>query len=239
MRERGDCDCLHEPFMYFYYVHQAPKKMPYFQIDPDHPVTFKDILSHFKTCAINKPVFAKDMAYYVVPKIFDYPELATLFNHVFLIRNPHRSIASYFQLDQEISSAEIGLNAQWELFQWVYQTSGNQPLVLSAEHVQSSPLSATEQLWDYLELPACNGALEWKQGEVPKDWEQVSTWHEKTLRTSGIQKEKRNEASAIQHFQTLASRHPRLTQLLADHSFAYQSLKAVSETQWASHTAQT
>ncbi len=237
MRERGDCDCLHEPFMYYYYVNQAPKEMPFFKVDPDHPVTFRDILDLFEQRAKDRPVFVKDMAYYIVPEIFSHPELAGGINHIFLIRNLRRSIVSYFELDQGISSEEIGVNAQWALYQWVRKISGKSPLVLSAEHVQSSPASAAEQLCRYLGLPTREDALEWNRGEIPGDWEQVSTWHEKTSRTSGIQKDKKSEASVLQHFQSLAFAHTQLTEFLADHTAAYESLKAISDDQWQTHLA--
>ena len=35
MRERGDCQCFHEPFMYYYYVHCGERQFPHFDVDPD------------------------------------------------------------------------------------------------------------------------------------------------------------------------------------------------------------
>ena len=32
MRERGDLDCAHEPFMYDYYVHRKRRVMPHFDV---------------------------------------------------------------------------------------------------------------------------------------------------------------------------------------------------------------
>ncbi|WP_283176701.1 hypothetical protein [Gemmobacter sp. 24YEA27] len=46
MRERGDLDCAHEPFMYDYYVHRAIRQMPHFDVRPDHPVSYPAIRDH-------------------------------------------------------------------------------------------------------------------------------------------------------------------------------------------------
>ena len=40
MRERGDLDCAHEPFMYDYYVHRQVRKMPHFDVQDGHPTSY-------------------------------------------------------------------------------------------------------------------------------------------------------------------------------------------------------
>ncbi len=37
MRERGDLDCAHEPFIYDYYVHRKIRVMPHFDVQEGHP----------------------------------------------------------------------------------------------------------------------------------------------------------------------------------------------------------
>jgi len=238
MRERGDCICLHEPFMYYYYVHLARKEMPYFQIDPDQPTGFTDIIDMFFERAQSQPVFVKDMAYYVLPEIRAHDNLATALNHVFLLRDPYRSIVSYFNLDNDVASDEIGINAQKQLFDWIERKSGKPPLVLLSDHIQSNPQMAAELLWAYLDLPANYNALQWQNTHTPKEWGQVETWHQKTMQTSGIQKESGDAETARQNFHSLAKSHPRLQSLFDDHQASYIFLKGIGDQQWLNHLEQ-
>ena len=59
MRERGDLDCAHEPFMYDYYVHRKVRQMPFFETEKDHPVRYEDIRDMLLRRAETKPVFIK------------------------------------------------------------------------------------------------------------------------------------------------------------------------------------
>ncbi len=84
MRERGDCDCLHEPFMYYYYIGHGNKEMPHFNADESRPTEFKTILEDLNKRFQKQAVFAKDMAYYVYPRITEFPEIAKEATHLFL-----------------------------------------------------------------------------------------------------------------------------------------------------------
>lgn len=42
MRERGDFECLHEPFLYYYYEHLGKKSLPHFDADANHPREFDE-----------------------------------------------------------------------------------------------------------------------------------------------------------------------------------------------------
>ena len=46
MRSRGDLDCLHEPFMYDYYVHRAKRVMPHFDAEAEHPRILRRASAH-------------------------------------------------------------------------------------------------------------------------------------------------------------------------------------------------
>ena len=57
MRERGDLWCAHEPFMYDYYVNRQVARMPHFDVQPDHPVTYEAIRDMLLAEAEKGPVF--------------------------------------------------------------------------------------------------------------------------------------------------------------------------------------
>ena len=42
MRERGDFDCLHEPFLHYYYIERSAKPLPHFDTEQDHPSSYAE-----------------------------------------------------------------------------------------------------------------------------------------------------------------------------------------------------
>lgn len=114
MRERGDCTVLHEPFLNFYYAQRAGRALPLHELDKeDMPDDYPGVRDRLLAAADAGPVFFKDMSYYVVPSIFSDPGFSSRLINVFLIRDPRRSIASYYKLDPSFTLAEVGLEAQW------------------------------------------------------------------------------------------------------------------------------
>jgi hypothetical protein len=73
MRDRGDFDCLHEPFLHYYYLEPSGgKPLPHFDSEQDHPVGYAETRDMILQRAEQAPVFAKDMSYYVVPEIMHH-----------------------------------------------------------------------------------------------------------------------------------------------------------------------
>ena len=225
MRERGDLWCAHEPFMYDYYVHRQVARMPHFDVQDDHPVTYEAIRKMLLARAEQGPVFFKDMAYYVVPRILSDPEFIDRLSHVFLIRNPVASILSYYRLDAEVTLEEIGLEAQWRLFEGL-RDRGAAPVVIEAEAVQADTVGLMSALWARIGLPFCQEAFEW-QSEVPKDWEQVGDWHGSVSASAGIRPVDEGEAARKQKaFDACAQDAPQLKDFLAHHLPYYRKLQA-------------
>jgi len=97
MRERGDFQCLHEPFMYYYYLNQNHRDMPHFKPQPDHPVRYEEVRDMILHKAQTSPVFFKDMSYYVDSELMADMEFCESVTHCFLIRDPQAAIASYYR----------------------------------------------------------------------------------------------------------------------------------------------
>ena len=41
MRERGDLQCLHEPFLHYYYLQKTDKNLALFDSEEDHPESYE------------------------------------------------------------------------------------------------------------------------------------------------------------------------------------------------------
>jgi hypothetical protein len=227
MRERGDCRCFHEPFMYHYYVDRGVRDMPHFDVDREHPVRFDDIVQRLLSAAETAPVFVKDMSYYVVPTIFDHPDLAGRFTHAFLIRDPRRAIVSYHKLDPEVTLAEIGFESQWRQFEWLRAVTGWPPIVLEAEAVQRDPRAVVSDFWRRIGLPIRDGAFAWSEAAAPRDWARVSAWHGTVSTSEGIEARDLVDDDVIQaRFDAAAARAPRLLTYLKHHQAFYERLRA-------------
>ena len=227
MRERGDLICFHEPFMYYYYVHRNIRDMPEFDIDPDQPTSFDAIIEHLFDAAATGPVFFKDMAYYIDTDLPQHAELAAAMTHLFLIRDPRRTILSYHQLDPALTCEEVGIEAQWSLANWLHETTGERPVIIAAEAVQADAPGIIGAVWDRIGLDPKPQAFDWDGSPPPEDWKRVAGWHKDVVSSTGIRgTDLKDDAGLDQKFAAAADKAPKLAAFLAHHQPFYERLKA-------------
>ncbi|MBC8240254.1 MAG: hypothetical protein H8E30_07235 [Alphaproteobacteria bacterium] len=188
MRERGDFTCFHEPFMYLYYVGDAKKEMPHFDVPPGTPTRYEDIRAMLLDAAETNPVFFKDMSYYILDRMKDDRAFADRITHTFLIRDPAKSIISYYKLDPTITSEEIGLEMQYRHFVWLSETYGTTPPVIEAADIQDDTAGMIRAYSTAIGVEFLPHALEWSS-ETPKDWQGVTAWHGDVIGAKGIRQE--------------------------------------------------
>ena len=128
MLERGDMATLHEPFLYLYYVHDARKRLPHLDVDRRRAASYEAIRSMILETARTRPVFVKDMCYYVVERIRDDEAFIRRMISTFLVRDPARSIPSYYRLDPGVTLEEIGCEAQYRCFERFAEVTGRTPV---------------------------------------------------------------------------------------------------------------
>lgn len=238
MRERGDFDCLHEPFLHYYYLERTGKGLPHFDTEDDHPTSYADTRDLILERAESMPVFAKDMSYYVMPEILEDAEFCRRIRHCFLIRNPLRSIMSYYRLDNAVALAEIGIEAQWRHFEGLQALGIDDALVLEAEAVQADSATAMSSFWQALGLEYREQALTWEQGSTPRDWQYVQGWHRSVSDSSGIRRAATGDAAeALTEFETLCLAAPQLREFLDFHLPFYEHLREHSLALEADHAA--
>jgi hypothetical protein len=227
MRERGDCTCFHEPFLYDYYVAREVRRFPHFEPEAGKPRDYAAIRAMLMAAAERQPVFFKDMSYYVVPRLFSDRAFAERVTHLFLIRDPRRSIASFHKLDPDLTCEEIGLEAQWRHAAFLRDELGRTPLILEAEAIQRDTAAAAEVLFRAAGLPPAPHALDWQEDEVPVGWEEVESWHQDVLASKGIRPvEALPDADEV--FEAEARKAPRLRDYLAHHWPFYDRLKELA-----------
>ncbi|MGB0506607.1 MAG: hypothetical protein ACPGGK_10470, partial [Pikeienuella sp.] len=184
MRERGDLDCLHEPFLYHYYVHKAVRHLPHFERKPGHPTSYEEVKEHLLERATHGPVFFKDMAYYMAEELLEDPAFAKRITHSFLVRDPAESILSYAKLDPEVTDEEIGIVAQWRLYSGLTELKIPSTIIQSAKFRQH-PTEMMQAYWQAVGLDIKHDAFEWDK-TVPDGWDSVAGWHGEVLSSGGI-----------------------------------------------------
>jgi hypothetical protein len=224
MRERGDLTVFHEPFMADYYTHRAERLFPMVDTSGPEWVSYPVARDRILAAAEDRPVFFKDISYYVTARLPHDPEFARRLTHVFLVRDPRRSIASYWKLDPDMTFEEIGIKASWDLHQAV-SAMGAKPLVVEAEAIVADPQGQIGRIWAMAGLNFAHHAFGWKAGQMPDAWGHVAGWHGKAVGSTGIEADVSDPEAA---FDTAAERAPYLRDLLARHWPFYERLRALA-----------
>ena len=225
MRERGDFECLHEPFLHYYYLERSDRPFPHFETEQEHPSRFADVRDLILQKAEQNPVFAKDMSYYVLPELFEYGKFCRRIQHCFLIRHPLRSILSYYKLDPGMSRYEIGLEAQWQHFCRLRDIGIEPGPVIEAEKIQADSAGMMRRFWHELGLDFREQALGWEAGKIPEDWDYVKGWHGSVGDSAGIRPVESDLQEAEQAFGEACEQAPRLREYLEHHLPFYRHLQ--------------
>lgn len=222
MRERGDLTVLHEPLMYYYYLHRSERLFTGFEPEPDHPTEFADIRDQMLSAARDRPVFVKDMAYYAAQEVLADAELLGHMTHAFLVRDPAEAIVSYARLDPNFTREEMGYIAQNALAQDLVSRGVPVHVVLSSD-LRSEPDKTMRAYWRFAGLAAVGDALSW-EAHTPKDWEAVKDWHGAVRNSTGIRPPETSDAQAA-----LRALPARFQDIYEAHLPAYRALCALAQ----------
>ena len=209
-------------------MHRQVRDLPHFDAQPGQPTEYAEIRDGLIAQAERGPVFFKDMAFYVMPRIVRDTEFLERLTHIFLIRNPVAALLSYHKLDPGVTLEEVGIEAQWNLYD-ALTTVGLDPVVIEAEAVQRDTRGVMSALWDRIGLPYTDRAFEW-QDETPADWEQVGGWHGTVCASSGIKAMNAQQAKGdlmrkSAELDARAIEAPQLSHILAHHRVYYERLR--------------
>ena len=170
--------------MYDYYLNQTKRLFPDFVPEPDHPRDYVDIRAMILRHAEQRTVFFKDMAYYVLAHLPDDPAFMASMSHCFLVRDPAESILSYYRRDPGFTQDELGIEAQWRLYQ-ALTAAGHKPMVIMADALRADAPRTLRRYWAHVGLPDAPHAFAW-DNKVPEGWESVKEWHGDVLSSGAI-----------------------------------------------------
>ena len=204
--EREDFEVVHEPFAYIYYV--LEKKAPAIGmiIDPEHPTQFEEIKNSILQKSQEKPIFLKDMAYHGYEYLMKDLEFLKNLDHTFIIRDPAKSIPSYYFLDPNIIEDEIGYKQQYHLFKKVTEISGKTPILIDADDLQNYPKEILASYCNQLNIEFIPDVLHWEKS-YDQQWDIWKIWHAEVASSTKIHQ------SDINQYQENVTNNNRIREL--------------------------
>lgn len=210
--------------MYHYYLTVSGKPFPDFVPESGHPVEYAGIRDMILERAETRPVFFKDMAYYVVDDLAEDAAFTGQMSHAFLLRDPCEAAFSYARKDPEFSLTELGFEAQHRLYHALVE-QGHSPLILTADQLREEPERTLSRYWKHAGLGFAEHAFSWDD-RVPEGWKSVQSWHDEVLQSGAIKKPAEVDASA-----QLAKLGPPYTDYVTHHLSFYTELLDIAEAQ--------
>ena len=196
MRQRGDLDCLHEPFGEAWYQGEDPLWPRYRPGDKTTPgLTLESAWQDIRRRAEKHPVFIKDFPHYI-SAIWD-AQFLSHFTHSFLIRDPAKTITSVHAKWPDFDELEVGFPEQRALFDLVTALNGGHtPPVLDSDDLLENPHAMTEAYCAAVGIPFIAEALHWEKGGDPSahSWWDGGSFHFNLSQSTGLVAQKRKHA---------------------------------------------
>lgn len=192
MRQRGDLDCLHEPFGEAWYQGEAPLWPRWRPGEKTTPgLTLESVRVDLLRRAERAPVFIKDFPHYV-SHLWDAEFLAH-FTHAFLIRDPALTVTSMHDKWPDFHESEVGFPEQRALFDLLSALHGTPPPVFDSGDLLENPRAVTEAFCSRVGIPFIESALRWEPGADTADysWWDGGSFHENLRGSTGLEPQPR------------------------------------------------
>ncbi len=200
MESRGDFIIMNEPFISAYTL----LKYDYGVVRPwlreDAPRTYEQAKRRVLDTAQKGPVFVKELGT-LTTHFIDDPELIANpdIYFIFLIRNPHHTVISYYTGNQYITDNfiyHVGYQPCYQMFQAIKDSNPNAPLIILSEDLYNHPQETAEFLCNYLNIPFTQNMLHWqsldKEFDGHKEWNELKHrgptqyWHKNAIESNGF-----------------------------------------------------
>lgn len=191
MRQRGDLECIHEPFGEAWYQGEAPLWPRVKQDSVRTPgLTLESVWQNLRNMAEQGPVFSKDFPHYITTISDDH--FLNYFNHSFLIRDPAKTITSMYKHWPDFHEDELGFKEQRELFDRLCDLHGEAPPVIDSDDLLEDPAKMVEAWCNAIGIPFIESALSWEPGARDEvSWWDGGSFHENLRNSDGLKPQAR------------------------------------------------
>jgi len=187
--ERGDFIVFHEPFSeaFFFGPERGHTRFADRPIKVDR--TFRKIWADIKQSSAHtdRPSFVKELAFHL-PLTPLRGEIMAQSTHTFLVRHPHKALASMYRKLPDFDWIEAGYEGLYEIFEESRRHQPDQPTVIDADHLQQHPDIVMRAYCRRLGIPFMSDSLRWKPKIIPA-WNAWEGWHEEAQFSNGLRSE--------------------------------------------------
>lgn len=173
MIERNDFHVFNSSFSTYYYF-SKDRVFDRYGVEPDDSYDYQAILSSLENTPTEKPLFLKDIAYYV--KQCMSKEFLSHFHNTFIIRDPLYAMPSLYKIMPDFTLEETGYEQQYRMFQMVWESTGKVPVIIDGSELRANPEAVVKAYCQAVDIPFIPQALNWQpqkkfaQMELWKDW---------------------------------------------------------------------
>jgi len=185
---RGDCVVVDEPLYAHYLAHTGLDHPGREHVIAAGETDWRRVVAQLTgplpaaACAIH---YQKHMTHHLLPHIGR--EWLRELTHVFLIRDPRDVLMSYVKSRPTVSSEDIGVVQQLEIFRHVSELTGKEPPVIDAGEFLRAPERQLRLLCDLLGIPFTPRMLSWPPGPRASDGVWAPHWYAQVLRSTGFE----------------------------------------------------
>ncbi|MEH6545083.1 MAG: hypothetical protein V7701_01550 [Sneathiella sp.] len=213
---RSDCRGVDEPF-YAYYLTETGLQHPMRDaVIASQSNSWQKVVSELNGPSLpgSALLYLKHMTHHILPEI----NFENFLSHknCFLIRHPQLVIASYAAKWDQISTEDIGIKRQLEIFEGLQKLSGDVPIVVEAEDILKDPQRVLSNLCTLLDIPWQPQMLNWPAGRRTEDGVWADHWYASVDASTGFAPYLTKEVSlSDDHERLLAVQMPYYEELRA------------------------
>ena len=230
MMELENCKTFHEPYLQSFYFGPERQSERYKHLNPDAKKTYDAIGKMLKKEYDGiELVFSKDMAYYMHNH---FEELIhgglQQFQHTFLIRNPAKSIRSFYVGSiSKVQSGwdhfdpdECGFKELFELYKFIVAKKDKNPIVVEADDLLEDPEGIMRAYCEGIGVTFDRNMLEWKNRCIP-EWNVCGGWHDNVRNSSGFRRKDPEKLKIIRNQNAEEERLPDIVVQKLEESIPY------------------
>lgn len=185
---RADCVVTDEPLYASYLAATGFEHPGRDEILASQPTDWRCVAAALASgpAPLDRPLwYQKHMAHHMRPEMLD--AWLDRLDHVLLVRDPVRVIASYLKVFPTMTLVETGLPWQVRLVEHLRATRGLVPPVVDAADLARDPEGTLRGLCAALDLTWDPAMLRWSAGPHPQDGVWGRHWYAATWRSTGFE----------------------------------------------------
>ena len=159
-------------------------------------------------------LFIKNMAHHLDG--VDWSFLMEMTN-VFLVRSPRQLIASFAEVIPEPTMLDIGIELEYQIFQYLQEKNHN-CIVLDSNEVLKNPKKVLTQLCELMGIAFDEQMLSWQAGPRQEDGIWAQYWYRNVHLSEGFSRQKTSEREFPERLTPLLKKAQEYYDLLCIHS---------------------